>query len=107
MFRQQPRIPVDFYFQTMRGGERYKCVNEYIVNLQDCLRQACRECQVMNDAPSYIMKDKQGRSQILHHIQLLLITPEVERGIPLCIGVSTTWARCTSSTLDEPTPEER
>ena len=44
-------------------------------------------------------------SRILHHNQLLLIILEVERSIPLCMGVHTTWARCTSSNLDKPTPE--
>ena len=31
------------------------------------------EHQVANDIPSYIVKDKQGQSWILHHNQLLLI----------------------------------
>ena len=161
MFRQWPKMPVDFYFLTVKGAERHKHVDKYITNLQDHLREACKEaqdqsmveaqwqkwhydrwinaislepgdlvlvnvdsyqgkrkikdqwedmpyeveCQVMNDVPSCIVKDKQSQSWILHHNWLLFINPEVERGIPLCTGVHTTRARCAHSTLDESTPE--
>ena len=62
--------------------------------------------QVMKDSPLYIVEDEQGPSQILHCNNLLHITPEVERGIQPYADVCTTWARCTSLTLDELTPEE-
>ena len=45
MFRQWLRIPVDFYFPTVRGAERHRCVNEYVTNLQDYLRDACKDVQ--------------------------------------------------------------
>ena len=54
--------------------------------------------------PSCIVEDEQGPSQILH-CNWLLIAPEVERDILLCADVCTSWARCTSLTLDELTSE--
>ena len=51
------------------------------------------------------MEVEQGWSQILYHNQLLLIAPEVERSILLCVDVCTIRAWCTSFTLNDLTPE--
>ena len=48
------------------------------------------------DVPSYEVMNQHGQSQVLHQNQLLLIVSEV--GIPLCMGNSHTWDRCTSPT---------
>ena len=48
-------------------------------------------------------KSKVNHGSSIHN--QLLIAPEVERGIPLCVAVCTTQARCTSFILDEPTLE--
>ena len=54
------------------------------------------EHQVAIGVPLYIMKDVQGQSWILHLTDFLS---------SLCVSVCTTQTQCTSSTLDEPTPE--
>ena len=63
------------------------------------------ECQVMEGIPSYIMKNQQtGCSRVLCWNWLFLITP-IE-GTPLCMVMHAKQARCTTTTLEEQTPEE-
>ena len=51
MFRCRPRLPVNFYFPTLRSteapklGASAKCVDEYIATVQDCLKAAFQEAQ--------------------------------------------------------------
>ena len=56
MFGPWPRIPVDFYFPTVRGAGRHKHVNEYIANLQDCLWEACKEAQDQSTVEAWWQK---------------------------------------------------
>ena len=52
--------------------------------------------QITTDIPSYIVTIQNGKSQVLHQNQLLLIASEV--GVPLCIGIHQAWDRYTSPT---------
>ena len=52
--------------------------------------------QIATDIPSYEVMNQNGKSQVLHQNQLLLIASEL--GVPLCIGIHHSWDRCTSPT---------
>ena len=63
------------------------------------------EHQVVEDIPSYLMKNQQtGCLWVLHQNWLFLIAPT--EGIPLCMIVWAKQASCTMTTLEEQTPEE-
>ena len=62
------------------------------------------ECQVVEGIPFYLMKNQwTGCSWILHWNWLFLITPT--EGTPLFMVVWAKQARCTTTTLEEQTPE--
>ena len=52
MFRQRPRLPVDFYFPTFRNAEGLmreasaKCVDEYVATVWDQLRTALQRLRL-------------------------------------------------------------
>ena len=63
------------------------------------------EHQVAEGVPSYLMRNQwTGCSWVLHQNWLFLIIPT--EGTPLCMIMHTKWARCTTITLEEQTPEE-
>ena len=65
----------------------------------------CMYYQVIEGVPFYLMKNQwTGCSQVLHWNWLFLIT--LTEGTPLCMVVQAKWARCTSTALEEQTPEE-
>ena len=59
MFGQRPRLPVKFYFPTVGSTEvptreaSTKCVDEYMVSVQDRLRTALRDVQTQSTAEQY------------------------------------------------------
>ena len=62
------------------------------------------KCWVTDGVPSYLMKNQwTGCSWVLHQNQLFLITPA--RGTSLCMPMQAVWARCTTTALEEQTPE--
>ena len=62
------------------------------------------EHQVADGIPSYLMRNQwTGHSCVLHQDWLFLITPT--EWTPLCIVMHTKQARCTTTTLEEQTPE--
>ena len=62
MFRQRPRLPVNFYFPTFRSAEAptreasAKCVDEYIATVWDRLRPALQEVQAPLTAEAHQQK---------------------------------------------------
>ena len=54
MFRQWPRLPVDFYFSTVGSSEApmreasAKCEDEYVASVQERLRTSLREAQAQS-----------------------------------------------------------
>ena len=48
MFRHQLRLPIDFYFHTIRGMKKQQCVNHYIAKLCEQLCEAFKEAQVQS-----------------------------------------------------------
>ena len=63
MFGHRPRLPVDFYFPTLRStevskrGASAKHVDEYIATVQDWLRATLQEAKAQSTAG---LKDKNG-----------------------------------------------
>ena len=63
MFRCQLRLPVDFYFPTLRSAEgprrgtSTRCVNEYVVTVREHLSTTLQEAQVQSNA------EPQGQKQ--------------------------------------------
>ena len=62
MFGCRPRLPVDFYFPTLRSAEiprkgaSAKHVNEYVATVQDCLKAALQEAQAQSMAETQSQK---------------------------------------------------
>ena len=62
MFGFRPRLPVDFYFPTLRyaevlkRGTSAKCVDEYVATVQDHLKAALQEAQVQSTAEAQRQK---------------------------------------------------
>ena len=56
MFGCRPRLPVNIYFPTFRSAEAprrgtsTKCVDKYVVTVQDQLRAALQEAQIQSTA---------------------------------------------------------
>ena len=62
------------------------------------------ECQVTEGVPPYLVKNQwTGFSQVLHWNWLFLIA--WTEGTPLCMVLWVKWARCTTTTQEEQTPE--
>ena len=62
MFGHRPRLPVDFYFPTLRSteepkrGTSTKHVNEYVATVRDHLRTALQEAQAKSTAEAQQQK---------------------------------------------------
>ena len=62
IFRFRPRLPVNFYFPTLRSAEvprrgaTAKCVGEYITTVQDCLKASLHEAQAQSTAEAQRQK---------------------------------------------------
>ena len=62
MFGHRPRLPVDFYFPTLRSAEvpkcgaSAKCVDKYVATVQDRLRAALQEAQAQSMAEAQRQK---------------------------------------------------
>ena len=52
--------------------------------------------EITTDVPSYEVTNQQGKSQVLHQNQLLIVASDV--GVPLFIGICHACNRCTSPT---------
>ena len=48
LLRHQPHIPIDFYLSTVRGTQKYQCVDHYITKLCKRLWEAFKEAQVQS-----------------------------------------------------------
>ena len=63
------------------------------------------ECQVAEGILSYLMMNQQTGCLWVFHWNWLFVITSTE-GTPLCTIVCTKWGRCTTTTLEEQTPEE-
>ena len=62
MFGCRSRLPIDFYFLTLRStevskpGTSTKCVDEYATTVRDCLRTTLQEAQTQSTAEAQRQK---------------------------------------------------
>ena len=83
MFRCQPCLPINFYFPTMKGMEKYHHVNCYIVKLSKWLWEAFKEVQVQSTSEVERQKqyyDRKANAISLETGYLVLAKADTYRG---------------------------
>ena len=83
MFGWWPRMPVDFYFTTVRGAERHKHVDEYVANLWDHLWEAYKEAQDQSRTEAQWQKwyyDRQINAVSLEPGNFVLVKADLYQG---------------------------
>ena len=61
MFRHWPCLPIDFYFLTVRGMQKYQCVDHNVAELHERLWEAFKEAQVQSTSEAERQKQHYDR----------------------------------------------
>ena len=89
MFGYQPRLPVDFYFPTLRTTEgpgqgiSTRCVNEYVATVRDHLRATLQDARTQSMAEAQRQKwyyDEKIGAVGLKPVNLILVKAEAFQG---------------------------